>query len=61
MTDYRLYCLDRVSKIESAEWLQAKSDDEALVLVRSMKKTINCELWDGNRLVARIPASIVSA
>src|SRR5688500_18529060 len=41
MTDYRLYCLNGESKIESVEWLQAKSDDEAVILVRAMKKTIN--------------------
>ena len=56
MTDYRLYCLSGTSKITSAEWLEAKSDDEAIVLVRAMKRPIDCELWHGNRLVGRIPA-----
>jgi hypothetical protein len=61
VTDYRLYCLSGSSKIENAEWLEAKSDDEAIVLVRAMKKSIDCELWHGNRLVSRIPASEAAA
>ena len=56
MAHYRLYCLDDASKMESGDWIEAKNDDEAIVLARAMKLTINCEIWDGNRLVARIRA-----
>ena len=57
MADYRLYCLDRGKKISrAADWIEARSDDEALVIARAMKLPINCELWHRDRLVAEIPA-----
>jgi hypothetical protein len=40
--------------MESAEWLDATSDDEAIVLARTKKAPMHRELWDGNRLVATI-------
>ena len=57
MRDYRLYCLDSAGKImAAAEWVSAVDDKEAVVLARSMRKLEDCELWDGNRRVAIIPA-----
>lgn len=56
MTEYRLYCLDGVGKITHAEWLEAKSDDEAIILARARKLPVRCELWHGNRRIAEIPA-----
>jgi hypothetical protein len=56
MPDYRLYCLDGANKISRAEWIDAKSDEDAIVIARSHEKPVNCELWLSNRLVARIPA-----
>ena len=53
MTDYRMYCLDDSGKIREADWIEAKSDDEALVLVRARKLPFACEIWAGNRLVGR--------
>jgi hypothetical protein len=53
MTDYRMYCLDDGGKITEADWIEAKSDDEALVLVRARKLPFACEVWAGNRLVGR--------
>jgi hypothetical protein len=61
MTDYRLYCMDGAGHIGSGEWMQAGSDDEALAIVRAKKLLVSCELWDGNRLVGRVPARRVSA
>ena len=61
MADYRLYCLDGVGHIGTGEWIEAASDDEALAMVRAKKLSVNCELWDRDRLVGRIPAHRVSA
>lgn len=54
MTTYRLYCLDGVGKIVSAEPLEASSDDEAMNRVRDMEKAIQCEVWERNRLVGKV-------
>jgi hypothetical protein len=55
MPDYRLYCLDGANKINRAEWLDAKSDEDAIMIARSLEEPVDCELWSGTRLVARIP------
>jgi len=55
MSDYRLYYLNPEDKIMKAEWLDANSDDEAIVWVRVMKLPFACEVWNRNRLVARMP------
>ena len=57
MADYRLYCLDSQDRIAAAaEWIEAPTDEEAILLVRSRKLRFRSELWDGHRLVARIGA-----
>lgn len=61
-TSYRLYGLNSDGKIAAAaEWIEANSDDEAIVLVRVKHAELACELWDGNRLVAWIEAKRLSA
>jgi len=54
MSDYRLYCLNDDGKIKEASWIEAKSDDEALIMVRAKKLPTECELWLGNSLISRI-------
>jgi len=56
MPNYSLDCLDGAGRIESAEVLDAKNDGEAIILARAMKKAVSCEVWQGNRLVAHLPA-----
>ena len=56
MTEYRLYCLDGANRITRAEGIRAASDDEAIEAARSMKLPVKCELWQRDRLVARIAA-----
>jgi hypothetical protein len=52
MADYKVYCLDGTGKISaSPEFIEAQSDDEAIVLVRSKKLAVSCEIWQGSRLV----------
>ena len=57
MIDYRLYCLDPQGKIQSAEWLTADSDQQALVKARELGKTSPCELWERDRFIASVPAA----
>jgi len=54
MVEYRLYCLNGVNKITSAEWLEAKSDADAIIVARSLKKPSECELWRGDHRICRI-------
>ena len=55
MPKYRLYCLDGANKITRAQEIDAKGDDHAIEIVRSMKLPAKSELWCRERLVAQIP------
>lgn len=56
MPDYKFYPLDGEGKFAAGEWiLGANSDDEAIALVRARKLDHQCEIWFGNRLVAKLP------
>lgn len=52
MGTYRLYCLDGVDKVASAEWIDAVDDDSAIDAAEGMHGGRKCELWKGDRLVA---------
>jgi hypothetical protein len=54
MPDYRMYCLNGVGKISSAETIVAASDEEAMAAVRAKKLSVRCEVWHGNRLVGTV-------
>ena len=54
MPDYRLYCLDGAGKITRAEVIDAENDDDAVMIARAARKPVHCELWQRDRLVARI-------
>lgn len=55
MGNYRFYCLDRTGRISLAEWIEANTDDEALVKASGLKGgAIKCEVWEDDRLVARL-------
>ena len=56
MPEYRLYCLDGANKITRAEGISAESDEQAIARARALKLPVKCELWQRDRLVARIPA-----
>jgi len=55
VTDYRLYGLDGVDKVASGEWFEADDDNAAIEVATQMMDGHDCELWQGKRLVARIP------
>lgn len=54
MASYRLYRLDGTGKIATAEWLEATDDADAEQRARSLGLACTCEIWDRNRLVARL-------
>jgi hypothetical protein len=60
MTDYRLYCLDDGRHIAHGEWFEADDDEHAVAIVSAKKLGLHCELWQGNRLVAKIPAQVTA-
>jgi len=52
---YRLYGLYGVDKVASGEWFEAEDDQTAIEVATKMMDGHDCELWQGRRLVARIP------
>ena len=55
MVAYRLYCLDGVNRFSRAENFEAQNDEDAIRRARQlMGDAIKCEIWERNRLVARI-------
>jgi len=56
VADYRLYGLDGVDKVASAVWLEADDDQAAIEVARDRMNGHGGELWQGKRLVARIPS-----
>ena len=57
MAEYRHYRLDGAGSISGAEWIEASCDDDAVRQVRDRKLPFDSEIWDRNRLVARIEAN----
>ena len=55
MTGYRLYGLDGVNRVASGEWFEADDDQAAIEVATKMMDGHDCELWQGSRLVVRIP------
>lgn len=55
MTGYRLYTLDRVNRVASAEWIEADDDEAAIEVAKNMMDGHDCELWSRSRLIARLP------
>ena len=55
MAGYRLYGLDGLRKVASGEWFDADDDRAAIETAKAMMDGHDGELWQGRRLVARIP------
>jgi len=55
VTGYRLYCLDGANKVASAEWIDADDDKAAIEVAKQMMDGQDLEVWQGTRLVARLP------
>ncbi|MFL6764701.1 MAG: hypothetical protein ACJ8FO_05840 [Sphingomicrobium sp.] len=54
MSNYRLYGLDGVRKVASAEWIEADGDEAAIEVAKERMDGRDLELWQGPRLVARL-------
>lgn len=54
VSNYRLYGLDGVRKVASAEWIEADGDEAAIEVAKERMDGHECELWQGPRLVARL-------
>lgn len=57
MLRYRIFCHDGAHKLASAGWVQAEDDEAAISQVRERHDGYKCEIWDGQRLVARLDLS----
>lgn len=57
MLSYRIYYLDEGGKIAEAEWIEAASDDDALVMMRAKKLSVGIEIWKHNQLLYRVPSA----
>ncbi|HKX91856.1 MAG TPA: hypothetical protein VJM15_05450 [Sphingomicrobium sp.] len=53
--EYRLYGLDGINKVASGEWIEADDDEAAVEAAKALMDGHDCELWQGKRLVAKIP------
>ena len=51
---YRLYCLDGVDKVASADWIEAEDDESAIEVAREKHDGYVAEVWQGRRFVARV-------
>ena len=56
MAEYRLFCLNDQSGFSKSHEIKAQDDGDALVKARAMKLPVRCELWNRDRLVAKLPA-----
>lgn len=52
--NYRYYCLDGAGQLHSAEWFDASSDEDAIAQIEVKHSDAQCEIWQENRLVAKI-------
>jgi hypothetical protein len=58
---YRVYCYDAVNKLVTADLIKAASDEAAIASVEADGFGTKCEIWDGNRLVARLEGERLQA
>lgn len=57
MPSYRLYCLDGAGRISLADWIEADDDEKAIASARKIEHgALKCEIWQGDRLVAKLNA-----
>lgn len=54
MGTYRLYGLDGVGKLMSAEWIDAEGDEAAIEASKRLMDGHRYELWDRSRLVIQL-------
>jgi hypothetical protein len=55
--DYRIFTLDTSGKITGSDVFPAEDDAAAIVIARAMESSADRELWEAERLIARLPAT----
>ena len=58
---YRFYCLDSTGRLYGAIWFDAQCDEDAISQIEAQHPNDTCEIWQGKRLVAKVPARRRSA
>ncbi len=58
---YRVYCYDAANRSLSSDFIEAVSDEEIVAQVKATGFGSMCEIWEGERLVARLEVSRASA
>ena len=58
---YRYCCLDSAGDLHLAEWFEAENDEEARALIEQMRQDGRCEVWQSQRLVAKLSPKRLSA
>ena len=53
-SSYRFYCLDGSGQLHNAELFQAESDADAIAQIEAKHSDALCEIWQGQRLVAKL-------
>ena len=56
MHQYRIYCVNEEGGFSSAKEVYAASDAEAIAQARALEHPGICEVWQKDRLVAKIEA-----
>lgn len=51
---YRYYCLDGAGHLHDAEWFEADNDNHAIARIEAMHPDATCEVWQGDRLIAKL-------
>jgi hypothetical protein len=51
---YRMYCYDAQMKTVSSDLIQAANDEVAIAQAEVRGFGSKCEIWEGNRLVAKL-------
>jgi hypothetical protein len=55
--DYRIFELDASGSIIGSDVFPAEDDAVATVIARTMESSADRELWEADRLIARLPAN----
>ena len=56
--EHRYYCLDGAGRLHDATIIDAETDKDAVQIVRTRHPDGKCEVWQGDRFVAKFdPAS----
>ncbi len=53
---YRVYCYDSVRNLVSSDLIEASSDEDAVAKAEAAGFGTKCEIWEGDRLVAKLEA-----